>query len=301
MTDRYHTATQELHTVLDMVRWGMSQFQEAGLYYGHGTDNGWDDALALVLHAVHLPHDVKREIMFANLTLAERSAIMGLFKWRIEERIPSAYITHQTVFAGLSFYVDERVLVPRSPLAEIIENLFEPWADPINIHRVLDLCTGSGCIAIACAAYLPEVDVDAVDISKDALVVCKQNIQTHELSSRVNIFEGDLFEPVKGQRYDIIISNPPYVDAQDLAEMPAEFHHEPRLGLEAGHDGLDIVKRILQHAKDHLTPEGILIVEVGNSAAALCERFPEVPFTWVDFQRGGDGVFMLTAAQCQEL
>lgn len=301
MTDRYHAAADELRTVLDLVRWGVSQFEQAGLHYGHGTDQAWDEAMSLVLHALHLPQAIKREILFANLTATERSAIVGLFKWRIEERIPAAYITHQMNFAGLSFYVDQRVLIPRSPLAELIEAQFSPWKEPNEVLRILDLCTGSGCIAIACAAYLPDALVDAVDLSPDALAVCEQNIQTHDVSDRVTEYLGDLFDPVEGQRYDVIISNPPYVNADDLATMPKEFHHEPRMGFEAGVDGLDIVSRILEHAKDYLNPNGILVVEVGNSAPALEERYPNVPFTWLDFQRGGEGVFLLTAEECEAL
>lgn len=301
MTDHYHAAASELRTVLDLVRWGTSQFELAGLHYGHGTENAWDEAFAITLHALHLPDEVKREILFSNLTQSEREAVIGLFKWRIEERIPAAYITHRMNFAGLSFYVDQRVLVPRSPLAEIIEAEFSPWKEAESIESVLDLCTGSGCIAIACAAYCPNALVDAVDISKEALEVCQQNIHAHQLDDQVTAYQGDLFEPVQGKKYDLIISNPPYVDAEDLASMPPEFHHEPALGLAAGADGLDLVKRILKQAKHFLKPDGILIVEVGNSAIALEELYPDLPFTWLDFSRGGDGIFLLTAEQCEAL
>lgn len=292
------TVIRELVSLRDLLRWGMSQFYEANLYYGHGTDNAWDEALALVLSALHLPPDVNPAVLDARLLERERAAIVELIQKRAIERLPSAYLTRQAWFCGLSFYVDQRVIIPRSPIAELIEKGFAPWVQPENVERVLDLCTGSGCIAIACAVHMPEIKVDAVDISSQALEVARVNVERHALESQVRLIHSDLFTGVSGQIYDLIVSNPPYVGGTELAALPAEYQHEPKVALAGGGvDGLEIVIRILQQAGQHLSPQGVLIVEVGNSQQALIERFPEAPFIWLEFERGGDGVFLLTAEQ----
>jgi ribosomal protein L3 glutamine methyltransferase len=289
--------SEELMTIRDCVRWACSQFQAAGLYYGHGTDNPWDEAVTLVLHALHLSHPADPHILDARLTRRERLVIAELFKRRIHDRIPVPYLTNQAWFGSLQLYVDERVLIPRSPLAETIEHQFSPWIEPDHVHRILDLCTGSGCIAFACAFAFPDAEVDAVDISPEALEVAHINRKNLGLETQVNLIKSDLFLGLKDQKYDVIISNPPYVDAADMAALPAEYHHEPALGLAAGKDGLDIVRKILKEATNHLTEKGILIVEVGNSEEALIQAFPEMPFTWLEFERGGGGVFLLTKEQ----
>ncbi len=295
MKDRLQALAQ-LHTARDWVRWGMSRFNAAGLHYGHGTDNGFDEALALTLHALHLSHDIPDAYLDARLTDNERKDILDLLQRRLEQRTPAPYITREAWFAGLAFYVDERVLVPRSPIAELIQSRFEPWlAAPV--HRVLDLCTGSGCIAIACAYAFAEAAVDAVDLSPDALEVAAVNVEHHGLADRVELLEGDLFAPVDGRRYDLIVSNPPYVGAAELAALPAEYGHEPQLGLAAGSEGLDLVVPMLAAAAEYLEPAGVLVVEVGSAQHALVARFPEVPFLWLEFERGGEGVFLLTAQQ----
>jgi ribosomal protein L3 glutamine methyltransferase len=287
-----------LTTIRDFLRWAISRFNEAGLSYGHGTDSAWDEAVALILPTLHLPHDIDRSILDAHLTQAEREQIYKLIQRRISERLPVPYLTHQGWFAGLSFYVDERVLVPRSPIAELIENHFEPWIAADKVHAILDLCTGSGCIAIACAKVFPDSTIDASDISADALAVAKINVLRHDVADQVTLHQSDLFSDLPQKKYNIIVSNPPYVDAADMAALPAEYLHEPNIGLAAGKEGLDIILKILKEAHRYLNPQGILIVEVGNSEYALAEKYPEIPFTWLEFQRGGGGVFLLTAEQC---
>ena len=294
-----HDVCSDLISIRDYIRWGASQFNAAGLFFGHGTDNAWDEAVQLVLHALHLSLPLNPEVLDARLALAERKDVIALLRRRMDERIPAAYLTGTAWFAGLPFKVDERVLVPRSPIAELIEDQFAPWLlrEP---EYILDLCTGSGCIGIACAYVFPEAAVDLSDISLDALAVAQRNIDIHEVGHRVRAIESDLFNELTELRYDLIVSNPPYVDAEDLAEMPAEYRAEPALGLASGVDGLDFTRRLLREALDHLTEEGVLIVEVGNSCVALEEAFPELPFTWLEFRRGGHGVFLLTAAQLHE-
>lgn len=292
---------KELVTVRDYVRWGVSKFTENKLYFGHGTDNAWDEALHLVLHTLHLPPDVDSGVLDARLTMVEKNLVLVVLETRIKERIPAAYLTGFAGFAGLQFKVDERVIVPRSPLAELIEQEFAPWIEGTELNRVLDLCCGSGCIGIATAAYLPQVTVDLVDVSEAALEVAQMNIERHGLNDRVRTHCSDLFTALDEQKkYDLIISNPPYVDAEDLASMPAEYQHEPQLALEAGADGLTFARKILQQALTYLSDDGALLVEVGNSAAALEREFPELPFTWIDFSRGGHGVFLLSAQQLRE-
>lgn len=293
-------AVIELSTLRDMLRTAVSHFYAANLYYGHGTENAWDEAVALVLHILHLPPDINPQIIDARLTISERRKIARLIMRRIKERIPVAYLTHEAWFAGLPFYVDQRVLIPRSPLAELIEQNFAPWVAIDKVTRLLDLCTGSGCIAIACALAFPHIQVDAVDISADALAVAKMNVERHQTDEQVQLLQSDLFKGLKGERYDIIISNPPYVSTEEMAQLPPEYHHEPVLGLAAGSEGLDFAVRILREAHQHLTDNGILIVEVGNSESALISRYPQIPFTWLEFQRGGGGVFLLTAEQLRQ-
>lgn len=294
-------APLELETVCDYVRWAASRFQEAGLVYGHGTETALDEAAALVLHTLHLPMELPSLYFGARLTAAEREAVVARVRRRIRERLPLPYLTHEAWFAGLPFYVDDRVLVPRSPIAELIEAGFRPWLEPEAVNAVLDIGTGSGCIAIACAYAFPEAQVTAVDVSAGALEVARINLERHHLGERLELLVSDLFEQVpEGRRYDLIVSNPPYVDLHDMSMLALEFQREPQLGLAGGSDGLDIVRRILAQAEDHLSEDGILVVEVGNSAPALEAAYPEVPFLWLQFERGGEGVFLLTAEQLRE-
>lgn len=297
MTLTSDPAFTELSTLLDFIRLGAARFHRAKLFFGHGTDNAWDEAAHLVLHCAGVPLDVGRSALGARLLSEEKAQILALFQRRVQERIPAPYLIGEAWFAGLPFYIDEHVLIPRSPIVSLIETGFEPWLSNHPAERILDLCTGSGCIGIACALLFEESEVDLVDISPDALRVAEQNIERHELADRVKTIESDLFQGVQGQTYDLIVSNPPYVDEKDFNSMPAEFHHEPRLGLTSGLDGLDITRRILQQAVKYLSPEGVLVVEVGNSEVALQEAYPQVPFVWVDLERGGNGVFLLQAEE----
>lgn len=299
MIEKRESPQNELLTVRDYIRWGCSRFYAAQLYFGHGTDNAWDEATHLVLHSLHLPWDINPEVLNARLTMDERKAVIAVIELRVQQRIPAAYITGEAWFAGLKFRVDERVLVPRSPIAELIEQQFEPWltAEP---QRILDLCTGSGCIGIACAYAFPDAQVDLSDISTEALEVARRNIADHHLEERARAVHSDLFSALTGARYDLIVSNPPYVNAEDLAQMPDEYRAEPSPALGSGVDGLDITRRILREASAHLTGHGTLIVELGNSWASLEDVYPRVPFTWLEFERGGHGVFLLSAAQLRE-
>lgn len=288
-----------LRTLRDHIRWAVSRFQAEQLFFGHGTDNAWDEARQLVLGALHLPWEMADAYLDCRLEDDERERLQGLLRRRIEERVPTAYLLGQAWFCGLPFIVDERVLVPRSPIAELIDRRFEPWLAKTPA-RILDLCTGSGCIGIACAYEFLEAEVVLADLSFDALEVANRNIEFHGLEDRVYTVQGDGFEGLPKQRFDLIVSNPPYVDAEDFADMPSEYHHEPALGLACGDDGLDLVRRMLAEAADHLTEEGTLIVEVGNSQVHVEALYPEVDFTWLEFAKGGHGVFLLAASQCRE-
>jgi ribosomal protein L3 glutamine methyltransferase len=290
-------AVNELHTIEDMMRWCVSRFNAAGIYYGHGTDNPWDEAVALVMHTLHLPLDLGHEVRRSRLTSTEKHKIVELVVRRVRERVPVPYLTNTAYFAGLTFFVDERVLVPRSPFAELIENDFKPWLYNKSVQRILDLCTGSACIAIACGYAFPDAEVDAVDISTGALDVAQINIERHGMLDQVFPIQSDGFDALAGQKYDLIVANPPYVDANDMASLPNEFEHEPELGLASGTDGLSLTRRLLAQAADFLSDDGMMFVEVGNSMVALSEQFPEVPFTWLEFERGGHGVFLLTREQ----
>ena len=292
--------TDTLTTIQDLVRWGASRFGEAGLYFGHGTDNAFDEAAWLVAEALHMPVQRVAEYRDCRVTASEHAAVMALLERRVVERRPAAYLTGRTWFAGLEFAVDDSVMIPRSPLAELIAGGFAPWLGPERIGRVLDLCTGSGCIGIAVAAHLPDVDVDLADISPAALRVAARNRSLHGLEERVRLLESDLFAGIGEQGYDVIVSNPPYVSAAEMELLPPEYRHEPRLAFAGGESGLDLVLRILRDATDYLDDDGILVVEVGNSAAALQQRFPNVPFTWLEFERGGEGVFLLRQQQLIE-
>lgn len=291
--------TDDLITIDDLVRWGTSRFGAAGLHFGHGTDNARDEAHWLVAHALHLPFEWAAEYGGCRVTASERAAVLALLDRRVDERRPAAYLTGSIRFAGLDFDVSEAVMIPRSPLAELIEQGFAPWTDPAAVRRVLDLCCGSGCLGIAAAVHLPAAVVDLADISPAALAVARGNIARHDLGHRVRALASDLFAGIGGDDedgYQVIISNPPYVGAAEMETLPPEYRHEPALALAAGETGLDLVLRILRDAPDYLADDGVLLVEVGNSAAALAAVLPEVPFVWLDFERGGEGVFMLDRA-----
>lgn len=286
---------QELKTLRDYIRWAYSRFNATNLYYGHGTDNAWDEAVHLVLASLHLPPEATSDLMDAKLTMVERRHVCELILRRINERVPVPYLTQEAWFAGLPFFVDQRVIIPRSPIAELIEQGFSPWLNR-EVGQILDLCTGSGCIAIACAYAFPESQIDAVDISSDALDVAHINLKKHHVEEQVHLIQSDLFDKID-QQYDLIVSNPPYVAHEEYTELPHEYLHEPSISLKADEEGIDVVRRILKDAAHYLHPSGILIVEVGNSELELTERYPEVPFLWLDFERGGRGVFLLTAEQ----
>lgn len=283
----------ELSSIVDFIRYAASRFGAAGLTFGHSYDNALDEATHLVLHVLHLPHDLSPAFGHACLIASEKHAVLALIERRINERKPVAYLTGEAWFANLQFKSDPRALVPRSPIAEMILGGFSPWLDDREVNRALDLCTGSGCIGIAMAVYNPEWQVDIADIDHDALALAVENITFHDVGDRVRAMQSDLFTGLASDRYDLIVSNPPYVTEQEFAELPPEYGHEPSLGLTAGSDGLDFALRILAEAPDHLTDEGVLIVEVGESEHALAALLPEIPFNWIEFAVGQMGVFLL--------
>jgi ribosomal protein L3 glutamine methyltransferase len=286
-----------LTTVRDFIRWGASRLGAAGLVFGHGTDNALDESAALVMHALHLGAELPDAYLDAALSDAERRDVMALIEARISTRKPAAYLTHEAWFAGLPFYVDERVLVPRSPIAELIAGRFAPWVVPDRVTDILDLCTGSGCIAIACAGAFPMARVLATDLSSEALAVARINVERHGLGRQVELLESNVFEGIGERRFDLIVSNPPYVPNMEMQQLPEEFRHEPNLGLAAGEDGLDIVVEILRQSSRYLGADGVLVVEVGCAQEAVMEQYPGVPFLWLEFEHGGEGVFLLEQAQ----
>ena len=292
-------AVAELVTIRDFIRFTVSCLRSADVHVGHGTEDHFAEATALIMQSLSLQWSADAEILDAKLLRSEKQAIVDLLDKRINERTPLGYLLNLSYFCGHPFYVDERVLIPRSPIAELIEDRFAPWLEN-EPQRILDLCTGSGCIAIAMAYVFPDAIIDAADISLDALSVAAVNVEHHQVAAEnVNLIESDLFSKLPNLRYDLIVSNPPYVDAEDMADLPEEYQREPELALAAGVDGLDIVRKMLAEAADFLTEDGLLVVEVGNSEWALAQSFPEVEFDWVEFKRGGSGVFVLTAQQCR--
>ncbi len=290
----FEQAQNELLTLRDLMRFSVSRFTEAGLFFGHGTDNAWDEAAYLLLHTLQLPIDRLDPFMDARLTSSERAKVLKVIERRITERLPAAYLTNEAWLGDYCFYVDQRVIVPRSHIAELLQEQLSPWVDdPWAIHRVLDLCTGSGCLAILAALAFPESQVDAVDISPDALEVASRNIKDYGLEARIKQIQSDAFAGIQQQRYDVIISNPPYVNAESMATLPAEYLREPQLALASGNDGLDFVRIILREAASHLKPKGLLVVEIGHNRDELEAAFPETVFTWLDTSAGDRFVFML--------
>ncbi len=284
----------DLHTLRDWLRFTVSAFNEAQLSFGHGSGNAYDEAVYLILHTLHLPLDTLEPFLDARLTPHERNALLTLLNQRVETRLPAAYLTHEAWLGDFRFYVDERVIVPRSFISELLREQFSPWiGEPDNISYVLDLCTGSGCLAIIAAHAFPYAEVDAVDISPDALAVAQQNITDYGLQDRVHAIVSDLFANLKGRQYDLIISNPPYVDAESVATLPPEYRHEPELALGSGNDGLDATRAILQNAAQYLTENGVLVVEIGHNRDVLEAVYPDLPFTWLDVTAGDQFVFML--------
>lgn len=297
----FSSINNQLSTTGDFVRFAASQFNQADLYFGHGINNAWDEAISLIMFTLNLPENLFEQVFTCQLTSDEKQDVLSIIEKRIIEEIPAAYLTNQAVFAKLPFYVDQRVLVPRSPIGELIENKFSQLINDKSLPtRILDLCTGSGCIAIACAYAFPDADIDAVDLSIDALNVANINIENHGLSEQVIPIQSDVFSGVEGQVYDLIVTNPPYVDQDDVDSLPQEYLHEPEMGLGCGEDGLDIVRKILAESAEHLSENGILICEVGNSQIHVSSVYPDVPFKWLTFERGGHGVFMLTKAELDQ-
>ncbi len=290
-----HNATDELVTIRDWLRWAVSRFNEAGLHFGHGTDNAWDEAVWMVLATLHLPRDTLEPFLDARLTSGERQALLERLQQRVVHRLPAAYLLGEAWLGDFRFHVDSRVIVPRSYFAELLEDGFAPWVeDPEAVESALDLCTGSGCLAVVMAHAFPNAIVDAIDISPEALAVARRNIAAYGLDDRVRAIESDLFAAVKKKRYDLIICNPPYVTAGAMDALPAEYRHEPALALAAGADGLDVVRRILAQAHKHLTPGGVIAIEVGHNQDLVTEAFPELPAVWVDTEHAEGKVFVLT-------
>jgi len=284
----------ELATVIDYVRWANTQFQKGKLFFGQGNDNAWDEAVALVFGHLQLPYEQAENLLEARLLLDERRSLTELIEQRLSQRIPVAYLVGEAWFNGERYLIEPGVVIPRSPLGELIRSRFSPWLLQ-SPTRILDLCAGSGCIGISCALAFPNAEVCLVDIDPKAIKLARKNVELHELSHQVEVIESDLFNALDPGSFDLIVTNPPYVDEVDIQNMPREFSHEPRHGLYAGVDGLDVVKRILQEAKQWLTPEGILVGEVGNSAIALSDQLSSLAFVWPDLQDGGHGVFLLEA------
>ena len=291
--------TAELATIIDFIRYGASRFGEAGLTFGHSYDNAMDESTQLVLHALHLPHDLSPVYGQGRLIAAEKAKVLALFERRVNERIPAAYLTGEAWFAGLSFKSDPRALVPRSPIAELIESGFEPWLGGREVRRALDICTGSGCIAIAMGHHNTDWQVDGVDISDEALALAEEN-KARLHADNVRLLKSDLMQALKGEVYELIVTNPPYVTDDETDALPKEYSHEPELGLRAGHDGLDLALRILRDAPEHLTADGLLICEVGESERALVKLLPEVPFNWIEFKVGQMGIFAIDARDLRE-
>ena len=290
-----HGATDELITLRDWLRWAVSRFNEAGLHFGHGTHNAWDEAVWIVLATLHLPRDTLEPFLDARLTSSERHALLERLQQRVVHRLPAAYLLNEAWLGEFRFHVDPRVIVPRSYFAELLEDGFAPWIEnPESVASALDLCTGSGCLAIVMAHAFPNAAVDAIDISPEALEVARRNIADYGLEDRVHAIESDLFAKARGRRYDLIICNPPYVTAAAMEALPAEYRHEPALALAAGRDGLDVVRRILAQARKHLNPRGVIAIEVGHNQELVTEAFPDLPAVWLDTEHADGKVFVLT-------
>jgi ribosomal protein L3 glutamine methyltransferase len=294
MSGYFSEASHNLHSVRDYLRFAVSRFNQAQLFFGHGSNDAYDEAAYLILHTLHLPLDRLDPFLDARLTDSERAEVLNIIHRRVEHRIPAAYLTHQALLGNFSFYVDERVIVPRSFIAELLLNQLSPWiAEPENMANILDLCTGSGCLAIIAAHVFPNSNVDAVDLSSAALAVAERNVDDYDLQDRVSLIESDLFAKLDNKKYDLIISNPPYVDTESVKMLPQEYLHEPELALGSGHDGLDAARIILKNAAQYLTDNGLLIVEIGHNRDVLEAAFPKLPFTWLDVSAGNQYVFML--------
>ena len=294
----YPRIFEELFTIRDWLRFSVSRFEESEIFFGHGTDNAYDEAVWLIMSALHLPHDTLHNFLDARITESERKQLSHLIERRISERIPTAYLLREAWLQGFKFYVDERVIVPRSFIAELLEDGLQAWIEyPELIHSAADICTGSGCLGVLLANAFPDAVVDVVDISKDAINVCHINIANYGLENRVQAIESDMFAGLKGKKYDLIISNPPYVDAPSMATLPREYQNEPQIALGSGADGLDHTHTILREAKKHLNDDGILVVEIGHNRDALIDAYPDLPFTWLDTTSGDEFVFLLTKAQ----
>jgi len=293
-------AQSQLHTIRDLLRFAVSQFNKAGLYFGHGSANAYDEAAYLILKTLYLPLDRLEPFLDARVTEGECKQVLDIIERRVKDRIPAAYLTHEAWLGDFSFYVDERVIIPRSFIAELLQTQLAPWIDdPDHVTAALDLCTGSGCLAILLAHAFDNAHIDAADISAHALAVAQKNVQDYGLEHRIGLIESDLFSALQGKRYDLIISNPPYVNAESMQQLPQEYRHEPENALASGDDGLDATRIILQQAARHLTDDGILIVEIGHNRAELEQAYPELPFTWLETSGGDEFVFLLQKDQLQ--
>lgn len=294
-------AAHQLHTIRDWLRYAVSRFEEAGIFFGHGTQNSYDEAVWLVLSALHLPHDTLENFLDAVITEAERRKLAQLIERRVTERVPTAYLLREAWLGDFKFYVDERVIVPRSFIAELLRDQLAPWVEnPEEFTAVADICTGSGCLAILAAHAFPNADVDAVDISDGALAVARKNVADYGLDQHVRLLQSDMLSALAGRQYDIILSNPPYVDAPAMDALPQEYRNEPDLALASGEDGLDHTHTLIAHAAEHLHPGGLLIVEIGHNREVLEAAYPHLPFTWLEVSDGDQYVFLLTREQLAE-